>query len=113
MVVIEPCQSADNIDDQIQSLTIGYSMQDQHGVQMLKYLNALRKERQLCDVVLMVEGRELFAHQALLSCHSNYFLEYFLENEHAHPNKTQIHCPMDHFEYLPIKLILQFIYEGR
>ena len=109
-VIIE---SLETPDSDHHPLALRYAVNDQHGVQMLKYLDAMRKERQLCDVILTVEGHELFAHRALLSCHSNYFLEFFLNNEQLNATNKQIYHPMDHFEYVPIKLILDFIYRGR
>lgn len=112
IVVIESSEKL-NEEDEAAELTLHYKQCQSHGMQMLRCLDAMRRERQLCDVILTVEGHELFAHRALLSCHSNYFLELFLLNEDIQSTKKQIYYQMDHLEYAALKLILQFMYRGR
>ncbi|CAF4490943.1 unnamed protein product, partial [Rotaria magnacalcarata] len=68
----------------------------------------MRKERQLCDVILTVEGHELFVHRAVLSCHSNYFLELFVNDEKDTSTKKQIYYQLDGLEHPALKLIIQF-----
>ena len=109
-VIIEPDSA---VEQDLTDLNLRHETEQNHGNQVLKCLDAMRKERQLCDVILMVEGHELFAHRALLSCHSSYFLELFLSDEDQPLKKKPIYFPMDDFSYLPLKLILQFIYQGR
>lgn len=109
-VVIE---TNENNDNDIAELNIRYENSDSHGLLTLKCLDAMRKERQLCDVILTIEGHELFAHRALLSCHSNYFRELFLQDENDNLNKRQIYYQIDGIEHIPFKLIMQFIYQGR
>lgn len=94
-------------------LCLKYDHSHVHGLQTLKYLDALRKERQLCDVILTVEGHEIFAHRALLSCHSNYFLELFIDDDSEASNKKQTYYQLDGLDYQVLKLIIQFIYRGR
>ncbi|CAF0777365.1 unnamed protein product [Rotaria sp. Silwood1] len=109
-VVIEFQEPSDN---ETPRLSLKYKNSNIHGIQTLKCLDAMRKERQLCDVILMVEGHELFAHRALLSCHSNYFLELFLHDENDTSTKKQIYYQIDGIEHIVLKLIIQFIYCGR
>ena len=109
-VIIE---TIENIDNETLELKFKYENLQKHGIQTLKCLDAMRKERQLCDIILAVEGHELFAHRALLSCHSNYFFELFLNDEKDISTKKQIYYQIDGIEYLPLKLIIQFIYQGR
>ncbi|CAF1047277.1 unnamed protein product [Rotaria sordida] len=108
-VVIETLESNDN---ETPGLSLKYKNFHDHGIQTLKCLDAMRKERQLCDVILMVEGHELFAHRALLSCHSNYFLELFLHDENDTTTKKQMYYQIDGLEHVALKLIIQFIYRG-
>lgn len=108
-VVIEPLET---IDNQTIQLNVKYENLQLAGVQTLKCLDAMRKERQLCDVILTVEGHELFAHRALLSCHSNYFLELFLNDETDPLSKKQLYYQIDGIEHSALKLIIQFIYQG-
>jgi hypothetical protein len=110
IVVIEPIE---NIDNETIELNLKYENVNIHGIQTLKCLDAMRKERQLCDVILTVEGHELFAHRALLSCHSNYFLELFLNDGSDTLTKNQIYYQIDGLEHTALKLIVQFIYQGR
>ncbi len=107
MVVIE---SLEQVDNEPPELNLKYENSDHHGIQTLKCLDAMRKERQLCDVILTIEGHELFAHRALLSCHSNYFFELFLADENE---KKQVYYQIDGLEYSSLKSIIQFIYRGR
>jgi hypothetical protein len=110
-VVIE---SLEQIDNELPELNLKYENSDIHGIQTLKCLDAMRKERQLCDVILTVEGHELFAHRALLSCHSNYFFELFLADENEKTTtKKQLYYQIDGLEYSSLKSIIQFIYRGR
>ena len=103
----------DTLDGEINGLILKYENQHIHISQTLKCLVALRRERQLCDVILTVEGHELFAHRALLSCHSNYFLELFLKDDQEQSTKKQLFYQIDGLEHFALKLILQFIYQGR
>jgi hypothetical protein len=109
IVVIEPIENIDNLTVE---LILKYENFNIHGIQTLKCLDAMRKERQLCDVILTVEGHELFAHRALLSCHSNYFLELFLNDEIETLTKKQMYYQIDGLEHTALKLIIQFIYQG-
>jgi hypothetical protein len=110
VAVIERVES---IDNETAELNFKYDNLHIHGVQTLKCLDAMRKERQLCDVILTVEGHELFAHRALLSCHSNYFLELFLNDDTDAPTKKQLYYQIDGLEHTALKLIIQFMYQGR
>ncbi|CAF2037873.1 unnamed protein product [Rotaria magnacalcarata] len=109
LVVIEPVET---IDNETMQLTLKCENFNLHGIQTLKCLDAMRKERQLCDVILTVEGHELFVHRAVLSCHSNYFLELFVNDEKDTSTKKQIYYQLDGLEHPALKLIIQFIYRG-
>ncbi|CAF3458633.1 unnamed protein product [Rotaria socialis] len=109
LLVIE---GVEHVENEIPALRLKYKNSNAHGIQTLKCLDAMRKERQLCDVILMVEGHELFAHRALLSCHSNYFLELFLHDENETVTKKQMYYQIDGLQYFALKLIIQFIYRG-
>ena len=110
IVVIE---SLDQIDTELPELNLKYQNGHTHGMQTLKCLDAMRRERQLCDVILTVEGHELFAHRSVLSCHSNYFFELFLEDENERTTKKpQVYYQLDGVEYGSLQLIIQFIYSG-
>jgi hypothetical protein len=110
IVLAKPNES---IDNETVELNLKYENSNLHGMQTLKCLDAMRKERQLCDVILTVEGHEVFAHRAVLSCHSNYFLELFVHDETDTSAKKQLYFQIDGLEYLALKLIIQFIYRGR
>lgn len=51
--------------------------------QTLKILNALRKNRQLCDLILQLDNdtRDIYCHQIILACNSKFFMEIFTNYE--------------------------------
>ena len=116
---IDPSMTSETIifiekfDPDSLELHVRYELPHHHGLQTLKCLDAMRKERQFCDVILTVEGHELFAHRALLVCHSNYFLDLFQRDENDLASKKQIYYQIDGLGHEALKLILQFIYQGR
>ena len=46
---------------------------DKHPRQTLEVINLLRKQRELCDVVLVVGSKKIYAHRVILSACSPYF----------------------------------------
>lgn len=46
---------------------------EKHPRAMLTELNVLRRHRELCDVVLNIGSRKIFAHRVILSACSPYF----------------------------------------
>lgn len=46
---------------------------DKHPRQTLEVINLLRKHRELCDVVLVVGAKKIYAHRVILSACSPYF----------------------------------------
>ena len=47
--------------------------------QTLKMLNVLRKNRQLCDLILQLDddSQDIYCHQVILACNSKFFMEIF------------------------------------
>jgi hypothetical protein len=86
----------EKLDKESVELNIKYENWNGHGIQTLKCLDAMRKERQLCDIILTVQGLELFLH-----------------DEIDISTKKQIYYQIDGLEHPALKLILQFIYQGR
>lgn len=62
---------------------------DKHPRAVLTELNVLRRHRELCDVVLNVGSRKIFAHRVILSACSPYFRAMFT-NELAESRQTEI-----------------------
>lgn len=62
---------------------------DKHPKNTLTELNLLRRHRELCDVVLNVGGRKIFAHRVILSACSPYFRAMFT-GELAESRQTEI-----------------------
>lgn len=48
----------------------------------------MRKNRELCDVVLFVQNRELFAHKAVLASVSPYLYDLFTASVHSAQSST-------------------------
>ncbi|XP_059509667.1 kelch-like protein 20 [Stegostoma tigrinum] len=53
---------------------------DKHPRQTLEVINLLRKHRELCDVVLVVGAKKIYAHRVILSACSPYFRAMFTDN---------------------------------
>lgn len=51
--------------------------------QTMKILNALRKNRQLCDLILQLDddSQDIYCHQIILACNSKFFMEIFTNYE--------------------------------
>ncbi|CAL8077550.1 unnamed protein product [Calicophoron daubneyi] len=62
---------------------------EQHSKRSLESMNCLRKNRELCDVVLLVDGREIFTHRVVLAACSAYFRAMFT-GELAESRQTEI-----------------------
>ena len=62
---------------------------DKHPRQALESINLLRKHRELCDVVLIVAQRKIFAHRVILSACSPYFHAMFT-GELAESRQTEV-----------------------
>jgi kelch-like protein 20 len=54
---------------------------EKHPKITLAELNVLRRHRELCDVVLNVQSRKIFAHRVILSACSPYFRAMFTGKE--------------------------------
>lgn len=62
---------------------------ERHPRQSLESMSCLRKNRELCDVVLLVDGREIFTHRIVLAACSAYFRAMFT-GELAESRQTEI-----------------------
>ena len=62
---------------------------DKHPRHTLEAINVLRKHRELCDVVLIVGQRKIFAHRVILSACSPYFHAMFT-GELAESRQTEV-----------------------
>ncbi|XP_033111828.1 kelch-like protein 10, partial [Anneissia japonica] len=69
--------------------------------------NELRRSRQLCDVVLEVEGREFHAHKNILSACSPYFRALFT-NGMTESDLSRIHIP--NVSYKVMNYLIEFAY---
>ncbi|XP_043941167.1 kelch-like protein 20 isoform X3 [Protopterus annectens] len=62
---------------------------DKHPRQTLEVINLLRKHRELCDVVLVVGAKKIYAHRVILSACSPYFRAMFT-GELAESRQTEV-----------------------
>ena len=62
---------------------------EKHPRTTLEAINVLRKHRELCDVVLIVGQRKIFAHRVILSACSPYFHAMFT-GELAESRQTEV-----------------------
>lgn len=67
---------------------LGYTS-DKHPRHTLDTVNVLRKHRELCDVILLVGSKKIFAHRVVLSACSPYFHAMFT-GELAESRQTEV-----------------------
>ncbi|KAG5452985.1 Kelch-like protein diablo [Clonorchis sinensis] len=84
----QPNSSGSKSGQQPSVSRLAYSS-DRHPQQSLEAMNCLRKNRELCDVVLLVDGREIFTHRVVLAACSAYFRAMFT-GELAESRQTEI-----------------------
>lgn len=79
-------------------------------VQMMNSLNEFRKHNILCEVVIVVNGKQFFAHRNVLAASSPYFREMFSSNMREHlENKPVI---LENITAEIMEELLNFIYTG-
>ncbi|XP_072051897.1 actin-binding protein IPP-like [Amphiura filiformis] len=72
-------------------------------------LNDLRKQKQLCDIIINVGGKAFHAHKNVLAAFSNYFLAMFTSGfREATENEVNIDGKAEIFEDL-----LEYVYTGK
>ncbi|XP_058118926.1 kelch-like protein diablo isoform X1 [Anopheles ziemanni] len=80
---------------------------EKHPRVTLQELNVLRRHRELCDVVINVKGRKIFAHRVILSACSPYFRAMFTgELEESRQTEVTI-CDIDENA---MELLIDFCY---
>ena len=69
-------QKVEEFDEEFDGLMLNDS---KNSVNTLQMLNVLRKNRQLCDLVLQLDNdsQEIYCHQIILACNSKFFMEIF------------------------------------
>lgn len=70
---------------------------EKHPRHTLEAINLLRKHRELCDVVLLVGARKIFAHRVILSACSPYFQAMFT-GELVESRQTEVRYLFDHLD---------------
>lgn len=79
---------------------------DKHPRHTLEAINLLRKHRELCDVVLIVGTRRIFAHRVILSACSPYFHAMFT-GELAESRQTEVNGLRHSRNLIPVLFIFQ------
>ncbi|CAC5372668.1 KLHL20 [Mytilus coruscus] len=80
---------------------------DKHPRHTLESINVLRKHRELCDVVLIVGQRKIFAHRVILSACSPYFHAMFT-GELAESRQTEV--TIRDIDEAAMELLIDFCY---
>ncbi|XP_068227244.1 kelch-like protein diablo isoform X2 [Palaemon carinicauda] len=80
---------------------------DKHPKLALANINMLQKRRELCDVVLIVGGRKIFAHRVILSACSPYFHAMFM-SELLEARQTEV--PIHDIDEHAVDLLVNFCY---
>lgn len=61
------------VDEEVESSGVHNFLDKQHAACVLLRLHDLRKRKELCDVTIVVGGRTIAAHRAVLAASSLYF----------------------------------------
>ncbi|XP_048777312.1 kelch-like protein 20 [Ostrea edulis] len=80
---------------------------DKHPRHTLEAINVLRKHRELCDVVLIVGNKKIFAHRVILSACSPYFHAMFT-GELAESRQTEV--TIRDIDETAMELLIDFCY---
>jgi hypothetical protein len=80
-----------------------------HSSDVLLRLCTLRRNSQLCDVVLQVMGHNVPAHRSVLACSSKFFMEMFSVDKDC----SQRHFKLDGVEFNSFITLIDFVYLSR
>jgi len=83
---------------------------DKHPKFTLEAINVLRKHRELCDVVLIVANKKIFAHRVILSACSPYFHAMFT-GELAESRQTEV--TIRDIDEAAMELLIDFCYTSK
>ncbi|KAG7257843.1 hypothetical protein CRUP_024993 [Coryphaenoides rupestris] len=83
---------------------------DKHPRQTLEVINLLRKHRELCDVVLVVGSKKIYAHRVILSACSPYFRAMFT-GELAESRQTEV--VIRDIDERAMELLIDFAYTSQ
>ncbi|XP_078263559.1 kelch-like protein 20 isoform X2 [Rhinoraja longicauda] len=83
---------------------------DKHPRQTLEVINLLRKHRELCDVVLVVGTKKIYAHRVILSACSPYFRAMFT-GELAESRQTEV--VIRDIDERAMELLIDFAYTSQ
>ncbi|KTF95310.1 hypothetical protein cypCar_00011854, partial [Cyprinus carpio] len=83
---------------------------DKHPRQTLEVINMLRKHRELCDVVLVVGAKKIYAHRVILSACSPYFRAMFT-GELAESRQTEV--VIRDIDERAMELLIDFAYTSQ
>jgi hypothetical protein len=64
---------------------IYFSDTTKYSNELLSMLNILRKNRQLCDLIIQIDDdNDIYCHQLIIACNSKLFMELFINNDLNH-----------------------------
>ncbi|VEL15236.1 unnamed protein product [Protopolystoma xenopodis] len=102
-----PSNRPDNAQQSNNTLT--YSS-DQHPKITLLAIDSLRKEKNFCDTVLIVEGKKIYAHRVVLSACSPYFRAMFA-GEMAESHQTEV--TLHDLSFAAVDALVDFCYTSQ
>ncbi|XP_070532422.1 influenza virus NS1A-binding protein homolog [Ptychodera flava] len=73
-------------------------------------LNAMRKNRQFCDIVLSIDKQEITAHRAILACCSSFFFEMFNQRE---ATSAVMNVSLEGVTPRALEVLVKYCYTGR
>ncbi|KAH9402380.1 Kelch-like protein 20, partial [Tyrophagus putrescentiae] len=81
-----------------------------HSCLLLDSLSILRKRKELCDIVLLVNSKKIYAHRVILAAYSPYFLAMFT-GELVESRQAEVH--IRDIDEQAMELLIDFAYSSR
>ncbi|UJR34957.1 hypothetical protein I4U23_027735 [Adineta vaga] len=107
---INSCTTIDMLKDCSSSTNKLIKTSDKHAKLVLENLNLLRQQKQLCDVVLIIDQNEIYAHRPILSACSPYFKAMFPGDL---IQTQQIEIMIRDIDYCAMELLVDYCYTSR
>ena len=95
--------SAPNLKGQVENTNHSYP------IKLAQALNDLREQKQLCDVIISIQGEAFHAHKAVLASASSYFMAMFTS---GFKESTEKEITLDGSAEV-FQVLLHFAYTGR
>lgn len=99
-----------NLNSESSHMAVLQFFSKEHSAEAFDFIQQMRRDGKLCDVILEVEGKTLPAHRLVLASSSRYFYSMFAGDMCETRQKV---VRLNDIEYLAMKLLVEFTYTSR